>query len=304
MAQPRKKVSDLFGKLRAMETDVHHLTAGARENLALVIDDADRYELLQRVADALGALVLAYCAMGSHLHVVAEGPADHTTRWLESALHGYTRAFNARHGLDGRLLRGPVAAHPRVPEPFELVRLINYVHNNPCDHKHPLVERARHYPWSSRRAYIGLSLSGIANVARAFELVADPRLVRRLIGQPASLADLDPVPAPTASLDTLLQAAADVYGVPPWDVAGTSRAPRLAMARGLLVRLARLESYTLEQAGGAIGRTKSWMCKLAATPLDGEERALRIARTLIRDPETRRRLPRNRGPHAVESTKS
>ncbi len=287
-----------------METDVHHLTAGARESLALVIDDADRYDLLDRLSEALGALVLAYCVMDTHLHVVAEGPAEHTKRWLENALHAYTRSFNAKHGRDGRLLRGPVEAHSRIQEPFELTRAIRYVHVNPCATQPPLVERARHFPWSSRRAFLGLSLAEIANVPRVFELCADPRLVRRVVGQPAALPDLDPVPAPTASLDTLLHAAADVYGVPPWDVAGRSRAPRVRSARALLVRLALLESYSLEQAGLVIGRTKSWMCKLAASPLEGEERALGIARTLVRDPETRRRLPRHGGPSAVESTKS
>jgi hypothetical protein len=134
----------------------------------------------------------------------------------------------------------------------------------------------------------------MANVARAVALCPDPRHARRLKGGRLRLADVGAVPAPTASLETLLAAAADVYGVSPWDLAGTSRARVLVLGRILYGRLGRLESYSLEQLGAAIGRKRSWMCQLAIAPLPDAERALAIARTLLRDPDTRRWLPRRR----------
>ncbi len=272
--------------------EIHHLSTGARARLALVRDDADRFELVARVREHLNALLLAYCVMDTHVHFVVEGPAEHTERWLAAALTAYVRAFRRRHRLDAdEVLRGPIHAYPAPPSPDELARTIHYVHENPV--AADVVADALHYEWSSARAFAGLSLAGFANVPRAVELLGPgSRRFERPRGLP-SLAGLDPAPAPTASPALILSAAAEVYGVPPWVVASSSRADVLDAPRALFLRHGQLESYGVEQLAPFIGKSRAtaYRC-LRPVP----DRALQISRTLLAMPAVRVRLGRRAVP--------
>src|SRR5262245_43518851 len=108
--------------------EVQHLDTGAARRLRLVLDARDGFDLLRRVAGPVGARLLAYCILHTHLHLVVEGPAELAVRLTTEALWGYTQSFNRRHGYTGRLLRGPVVAISKR-EPFELKRTVDYVHD-------------------------------------------------------------------------------------------------------------------------------------------------------------------------------
>lgn len=266
---------------------VSHLTAGARADLSLVRDDADRHDLIRRVSDAVEGSMLAYCVMDTHLHVVAEGPLDRVRCRLDAALKAYLRAFNRRWEGAG-LLRGSVAA-VAVPDADELARAVRYVHANPTRTQPPLAGRPIDYPWSSARAFAGLSLAGVVSVERAAALLGPP--ARRVAGVRPPLADIEPSSVPTASPRTLLAAAADVYGVPPWELPGGGRDRRLVSARALFVRLGRIEGYVLMQLAPFLDRGHQQLSNLARAPAVPDT-ALRIARTLLRDAALRHRLAR------------
>lgn len=127
----------------------------------------------------------------------------------------------------------------------------------------------------------------IANVPRARELLG-PR-IERAVGSIRVLADLQPLVVPTASPGVLLAAAAATYGLCPAELAGPSRRWPAPEARCPFVRLGELESYTHAQLAVALDRTRARVSQLAARPVD--EIAVRIARTLVRDPRLKRHLP-------------
>jgi hypothetical protein len=257
---------------------VHHLNAGALGTTRLVHDDRDRWELVSRLVAALGDGLLAYCLMDTHVHVVAEGPG------LEGVLRGYARYFNARHRRTGPLLRGPVVAIP-APGVGELGRMIRYVHENPLKTREPLVGREIEYEWSSARAFAGLSRATYPNVARVRGLVG-----RRFGGEPrVDLAGLEQARVPCAGPELILGAASQAFGVEPREVAGRRLAPALVAARAVYVFLGNLESYSDAQLAPYLGRARSRLTQLALGPIDLE--GVRIARTLLRDPGLRSRLP-------------
>lgn len=270
--------------------NAYHLTAGARAGLALVSGDAERCALLARVAAALGGRLLAYCLMDTHVHVVAEGPAAELSRDLTAALIQHGREVNRHRGLEGRLLRGPVEA-VRAPSAVELARMIRYVHENPTRTAAPIVRRAVEYRWSSGRAYAGLTLAPLANVARALALLGPS--ARRAAGPGAALADARPATAPGALPEQCLAAAAEAHGLAPEALSGPGRGPRLVAARSLFLHLARLESYPVARVAHLIGRSQPQASRLAARRVD--ERDLRVARSLLRDPGIRGRLLGDRG---------
>jgi len=264
-------------------TQISHLTAGARGLERLVQDDRDRWDLLGRARVALGTSLLAWCMMGTHMHVVAEGPPAAFAARLEAALLAYTRAHNRRHGRSGRLLRGPVVATP-VPGAFELGRAIRYVHENPVTAG--LVESAVHWPWSSARAFAGLARPRHARVARARALV-DPR-ASRMLGRPHPLATAGPLEVPLAHPGAIFLAAAQALEVDPATILGRARAPAPTAGRALFVRLGILEGYEHRQLAPTLDVTRQRVSQLASVEVEPID--LRRARTLLRDPDLREHL--------------
>ncbi|HZV02805.1 MAG TPA: hypothetical protein VFF73_39220 [Planctomycetota bacterium] len=262
-----------------------HLIAGARGRARLVHDDRDRFELLRRTTTVHGTRLLAYCVMDTHLHVVAEGPPDQVLAAHRVAMRNYVRFFNARHGAEGPLLRGPVQAIPTTPE-IELARAIKYVHKNPLDTHPPMAETELAYEWSSMRAFAGLSRTDFANVTRARELMG--RHTRWALPAACPLVDLDPVSVPTAPAELILAAAAQTFGVLVEDLASLSRARTLSAARAVFVAVGRLEGYQESQLAAVLGRTQQRVSQLVDVPSDTE--GARVVRTLLRDPTLRARL--------------
>jgi hypothetical protein len=257
-----------------------HLTTGGRGFERLVLDDRDRWDLVERVRGALGASLLAWCIMDTHLHVVAEGPAGLLAPRLDAALLAYARAFNRRHGRRGGLLRGPSAA-TAVPGPFELGRAIRYVHEIPVSAD--LAADAIEWPWSSARAFAGLLRERLASVERARALV-DPRAIG-MLGRPATLAEAAPAApadAPSHTPFTLLLAAAQALALDPATIVAARRDPAPTSGRALFVRLGLLEGYQHRQLAPILGVTRQRITQHAAKLVDPLD--VRRARTLLRDP--------------------
>jgi putative transposase len=114
-------------------------------------------ELIGRAAKADDLLVLSYCLMSNHVHlVVVQGTAP-LARFMKSVHTGFA-AF-AHASRVHKKAQGPVfAGGPRmvwVQRDEYLLELVRYVHNNPV--RAGLVRATRNSSWSSHRAYIGKS---------------------------------------------------------------------------------------------------------------------------------------------------
>jgi REP element-mobilizing transposase RayT len=269
-----------------MNTDVHHLHVRTRNGEPCFDDDACRFMILRLVGLGLGGLVLAFCIMRNHLHLVLEGPKEHTKRWLDGILVQYTRWFNPEHGREGNLF-GPVKVEDALTTPDAVAFTIQYVHDNPV--KAGIVKCAVEWPWASQRAYDGISMSTIAKVERGlgFCTGSEWRCHSRA-GHMPPLMDAGRFPRPLATLDGLVAAAAQTYLVSPADLRGRSEDSVVMTARNLYVQLGVRESFTLRQIGAAIDRSKQRMCALAK--MDVPDHGVRIARTLLAHPPFSRLL--------------
>ncbi len=260
------------------------VNAGAYGTARLVLDDPDRHELLRRLHEALRDTVLAYAILHTHVHAIAAGEGAPAA--MARALARYVRAFRQRHGDGAFRLRGPVDVR-WVADGFELGRAIRYVHANPLKTQPPLATRPVEHAFGSQRAFVGLCLAPHANVALALELPGLHAGSARCACPP--LADLEPSYVPCGHPDLLLGAAAQTYGIDPLALRGWGREPRHVLARALYARLGALEGYRHGQLAAVLGRTRQRVTQLAATPVPAM--ALRIARTLLRDPGLRTALP-------------
>ena len=94
---------------------------------------------LGEISEQFAVEVHAYCAMGSHYHLLARAQEEElrrAVRRLEQGIPGQTGR--------ARLLRIAAGRH--------LLKVTRYIHRNPVEAR--LVERPADWPWSSYRGYL------------------------------------------------------------------------------------------------------------------------------------------------------
>jgi putative transposase len=134
----------------------YHVLARGNRREAIFRDDVDRRFFLRGLGEAserTGWKVHAWVLMGNHYHLVLETPEPnlvHGMKWLQNA---YTRRFNTRHGVWGRLFGDrykSVVVEGGRGEYY--LSLMDYVHLNPVRAGLVAPRRAQSlldYPWSS-----------------------------------------------------------------------------------------------------------------------------------------------------------
>jgi putative transposase len=136
---------------------IFHVWARRVDRWALFVDDADyvRYvRLLERTVKRFGWILLSFCLMPNHVHLVVELREPNLAKgmhWLHSM---YARWFNDRHGRDGRLFEHRYEAR-LVGDDLYFLTVVIYVEQNPV--KAVLCARPEGWRWSSR----GIVASGV-----------------------------------------------------------------------------------------------------------------------------------------------
>lgn len=156
----------------------YHVTARGDRREPIYCDDEDRRVQLAVIAHAMDrfdALVMAYCQMGNHFHLVLHTRQANLSRLMRHVNGVYTQSFNRRYGLVGHLFQGRFKAI-LVDTDAYLLALCRYVERNPVAAR--LVARPEDWAWSSCRAHVGL--------ADAPEWLDSEILYGHLLGQAAA----------------------------------------------------------------------------------------------------------------------
>lgn len=133
------------------------------------------------------AVVLAWCLLGNHYHlVVRQGPVP-ISRPMKTLQQGITRARNMRSRVFGPLWQGRFKAKEVEDERY-LMQLIAYVHLNPV--KAGLAEDAGGYRWSGHQDVVGRRRDPVVAVDEVLLLYGDTRR-QALRGYRTAMADVD-----------------------------------------------------------------------------------------------------------------
>jgi putative transposase len=134
------------------EGRIHHVWARGVELRDVFMDDADRaryLDLLGKVVARRGWVVLAYCLMGNHLHLLIETPEPNLglgMQWLQGR---YAQGFNRKYGRTGHLFESRYGSKPMRSD-AQLWVTAAYIALNPVDAG--LVPDAGEWQWSSQGA--------------------------------------------------------------------------------------------------------------------------------------------------------
>ena len=114
---------------------IYHVMSRGDRREDIFLGDVDRQDFLKTLAEACektGWLVLAYCLMRNHFHLVIETPQGNLVAGMRWLLSTYTLRLNHRHRLAGHVFGGRYKA--LVVDGSGngyLKRVCDYVHLNP-----------------------------------------------------------------------------------------------------------------------------------------------------------------------------
>lgn len=119
---------------------------------ALFLEDDDRHHFLDslwKVKQSTGLLVLAYCLMSNHVHLVlgtGDRPIGDPMKRLGIRYAGW---FNRKYSRVGHLFQDRFLSRPINDDPY-LITVVGYVWNNPVEAG--LVDGPIEYEWNSCHA--------------------------------------------------------------------------------------------------------------------------------------------------------
>lgn len=134
----------------------YHVMARGNRREAIFREDGDRRFFCQTLGEACartGWRVHAWVLMSNHYHLMIETPEANLVAGMKWLQNTYTRRFNLRHGLWGRLFGDRYkAVLSEGGSEYYYCALMDYIHLNPV--RAGLVriaqgESVRDYPWSS-----------------------------------------------------------------------------------------------------------------------------------------------------------
>lgn len=131
----------------------HHVTQrGNRRQQTFFFDQDYRFylSLLEEQANRSNLMILGYCLMPNHVHLLVV-PAEEVS--LRQGIGGthvqYSRVINRRQGWTGYLWQGRFFSCPLSGS--HLIKALLYVERNPV--RAGMVGRCWDYPWSSARSH-------------------------------------------------------------------------------------------------------------------------------------------------------
>jgi len=137
---------------------IFHVTARGNNRQAIYHDDVERQtflRLLGRAAQKYRWVVLTYCLMTNHYHLLLRTPFGVLSRGFDELNGGFARIVNIRQGRTNHLF-GRRFSSDLIESDAHMLEAARYIVLNPVRAR--ICDRPADWPWSSYRACAGLEL--------------------------------------------------------------------------------------------------------------------------------------------------
>lgn len=142
------------GPRKHSEQGFYHVIIKGAGNQIIFEDEADYEEFLRimrRARDKFSLVVLAWCLMSNHVHLLVEDTEEELSRYVHFVSTTYARYFNERWGHVGHVFLSRFKSVP-IGSDAQLLVTLRYVLRNPS--KAGMADH-RSYRWSSYSEYVG-----------------------------------------------------------------------------------------------------------------------------------------------------
>lgn len=132
---------------------LYHVMAKGNDGRLLFRQPEDFSKFLHLLNDSREKdphVLLSYCLMPNHIHLLVETAEIPLSKILHRLLLRYSLYFNKKYGRSGHLFQNRFKAKPCKQENY-LLQLLVYIHDNP--RRAGLVDEEATYPYSSERIY-------------------------------------------------------------------------------------------------------------------------------------------------------
>lgn len=136
------------------ETGIYHVMVRGINRQEIFHDDEDRQRYLQtlkRVTEESKSLVLGYCLMSNHVHLLIKED-ENISHVMKRVGASYAYWYNWKYERTGHVFQDRFKSEC-VEDNTYLMIVIRYIHQNPI--KARIVQKPEDYLWSSCRAYYG-----------------------------------------------------------------------------------------------------------------------------------------------------
>ncbi len=164
---------------------LYHVIARGVERRAIVRDDHDRSDFLERLAVLCveeGATLFAFVLMDNHFHLVVRRHQRPLGLLMQRLLTGYSGRFNRRHRRAGHLFQNRYKSILCDQNAY-LLELVRYVHLNPV--RAGMVAEPTSYSWSSHAMYLRPRPPPWLHTETAIELLGGRAAYRRFVADGA-----------------------------------------------------------------------------------------------------------------------
>ena len=137
---------------------LHHVIIRGIERRAIVADERDRCEFVERLGrltSELKTAVYAWALLTNHAHLLLRSGPRGLPTFMRRFLTGYAQGYNRRHKRHGHLFQNRYKSIVCEEENY-FTELVRYIHPNPLRAKLVrTLEELDTYPWSGHAVVMG-----------------------------------------------------------------------------------------------------------------------------------------------------
>jgi putative transposase len=140
---------------RLSNTGIYHIMVRGinRQPIFYEEEDYQRYlNTLGRTIDKSDAVILGYCLMNNHVHLLIQDCNNAIATVMKSIGTSYAYWYNHKYERSGHVFQDRYKSE-NVEDDAYLMTVIRYIHQNPV--KAGIIAEAESYLWSSYRIYCG-----------------------------------------------------------------------------------------------------------------------------------------------------
>lgn len=157
-----------------------HIIVRGNGKQILFEDDADRKKylsLLQKYSAETGIIILAYCLMDNHVHLLIRDAAGAASVFMKKTGVSYVLYYNTKYERTGHLFQDRYKSEVIDSDAY-LLAVYRYILNNPAKAG---ICAAEKYLWSSYREYG--KTEGLTDTGMLREMIGDKAALSGFLGQ-------------------------------------------------------------------------------------------------------------------------